>query len=324
MSSSINATERLWAWREWHEGVGRAIRPLYIKYAELKNKLARLNDYDDYGDQWRQKYETSHLETQVRDLYRQVEPLYRQLHAYVRRRLYETYGSGVIDLQGPLPAHLLGDMWGRFWSGLNNIVQPYPNKTSIDPTPAMIAQNYTVRQMFELGNDFFVSMGLKPVPDTFFNLSMLEKPSDRDVVCHATAWDFYDGKDFRIRMCTTVSFTDFLTIHHELGHTQYQMQYAHLPIEYRLTFIESSFNLKNYIKKVKNVMIEYNHCRDGANDGFHEAIGELMSMSVATAKHLQSIGLLEQIEDDPGINKNGFFPLNSFLIVIDIKCRSGH
>jgi hypothetical protein len=124
-------------------------------------------------------------------------------------------------------------MWGRFWSDLGDIVQPFRNKSSVDPTPAMMAQNFTVRRMFEMGSDFFVSMGLKPVPETFFNFSMLEKPSDREVVCHATAWDFNDGQDFRIRMCAGVSFSDFLTVHHELGHTQYQMQYAHLPYGYR-------------------------------------------------------------------------------------------
>lgn len=233
MSSSTNSTERLWAWKEWHQGVGRAIRPHFAKYVDLKNKLARLDGYSDYGDQWRQKYETKDLETKVKQLYQQIEPLYRQLHAYVRRRLYKIYGPSVIDLQGPLPAHLVGDMWGRFWSDLNNLVQPYPNRMSVDPTPAMKAQNYTVRRMFDMGNDFFVSMGLQPVPEMFYNLSMLEKPSDREVVCHATAWDFHDGKDFRIRMCTVVSFEYFLVIHHELGHIQYQMQYAHLPIGFR-------------------------------------------------------------------------------------------
>lgn len=233
MSSSINSNERLWAWQHWHQGVGRAIKPLYVNYVDLKNKLARLKGYNDYGDQWRQKYETKELEPQVQQLYQEIEPLYRQLHAYVRRKLYQTYGPSVIDLQGPLPAHLLGDMWGRFWSGLNDLVQPYPNKSSVDPTPAMITQNYTARRMFEMGNDFFLSMGLKPIPDTFFNRSMIEKPVDREVICHATAWDFSDGKDFRVRMCTRITFEDLLTIHHELGHTQYQMQYAHLPHGYR-------------------------------------------------------------------------------------------
>jgi len=196
METSTNASERLWAWQSWHDDVGRAIRPHYIKYVELKNRLARLRNFTDYGDEWRQNYETKELEPIVLELYRQLEPLYKQLHAYIRRRLYKTYGPEVIDLKGPLPAHLLGDMWGRFWSGLGNIVQPYPNRTSVDPTPAMNQQNYTVRQMFELGDDFFQSMGLKPLPDTFFNLSMLKKPADPDrkVICHATAWEFGDGK----------------------------------------------------------------------------------------------------------------------------------
>lgn len=235
MTTSTNATERLRIWQEWHDGVGRAIRPLYIKYVNFKNRLAKLKGFDDYGEEWRQKYEITDLEAVVRQLYQEIEPLYRQLHAYIRRRLHNVYGAKVIDLKGPLPAHLLGDLWGRFWSGLYDIVQPYPKKASFDATQTMIEQNYTVRRMFEMGNDFFVSMGLKPVPDAFYNLSMLEKPSDPNtkVVCHATAWDFYDGKDFRIKMCTKVNFDDFLTIHHELGHTQYQMQYAHLPYGYR-------------------------------------------------------------------------------------------
>lgn len=233
MFSSTNETERLWVWTQWHDGIGRAIKPLYINYVQLKNKLAKLDGYTDLGDQWRKKYETDDMEMKVNDLYLQLEPLYKQLHAYVRRRLYDVYGPKVIDLEGPLPAHLLGDMWGRFWSGLNDIVRPYPNKSAVDPTPAMLAQNYTIRRMFEMGNDFFVSMGLKPIPDQFFNLSMLEKPNDRDVVCHPSAWDFFDGKDFRIKMCTSMNLDNFLVIHHELGHTQYQMQYAHQPYGYR-------------------------------------------------------------------------------------------
>jgi len=202
---------------------------------ELKNRLSRLKNYEDSGDEWRQEYETKELEPIVLELYRQLEPLYKQLHAYIRRRLYQTYGPEVIDLKGPLPAHLLGDMWGRMWSGLNDIVQPYPDKNSVDPTPAMIQQNYTVQRMFELGDDFFQSMGLKPLPETFYNLSVIEKPADpkRKLICHPSAWDFYDGKDFRVIICTKLTFEDFLVIHHELGHSQYQMQYAHLPVPYR-------------------------------------------------------------------------------------------
>jgi hypothetical protein len=241
MMTSTNDSERLWAWQQWHDGVGRLMYPLYQNYVRWKNEAAVLDGYDDYGDKWRQKYETDELESIVEKLYQEIDPLYRQLHAYIRRRLYNAYGPDVIDLKGPLPAHLLGDMWGRFWSGLNDIAQPYPGKTSVDPTPALQKQNYTVRKMFEMGNDFFVSMGLKPVPETFFNLSLLEKPIDREVICHATAWEFSDGKDFRIRMCSKINFDDFLTVHHELGHIQYFMQYSHQPIGYRDGYSFNSF-----------------------------------------------------------------------------------
>ena len=235
MTESTNATERLKIWKEWHEGVGRLVRPHYVTYVELKNKLARLKGFKDYGDQWRQEYETEELEPIVLDLYKQLDPLYRQLHAFVRRRLFNTYGPKVVDLKGPLPAHLLGDMWGRFWSGLGKIVQPYSGKASVDPTLAMVKQNYTVRRMFEMGDDFFKSLGLFPLPGTFYNRSMLEKPLDSHlkVICHPSAWDFGDGQDFRTSMCTRVDFNDFLIIHHELGHVQYFMQYAHQPISYR-------------------------------------------------------------------------------------------
>lgn len=224
MATNGNYDDHLWAWQNWHEGVGRQLRPLYLRYVELKNQEARLNGFTDYGDQWRQKYETTELETIVKSLYAQVEPLYKQLHAYIRRKLYQTYGPDKVDLRGPLPAHLLSDMWGRFWVNLNEIAIPYPEKPSTDPTPEMIRQNFTAERMFRTGNDFYTSMGLKPVPDTFWTKSMLEKPTDgREVICHATAWDFYDGEDFRIRMCTRVVFEDFQTVHHELGHIQYFM-----------------------------------------------------------------------------------------------------
>ena len=191
MSNSLDAGERLWAWQRWHTEVGRRLRPLYVDYVRLKNKLARANSFDDYGDQWRQKYETKELEPLVRSLYAEIEPLYKQLHAFVRRRLYEAYGPSQVDLRGPLPAHLVGDMWGRFWSDLNAIVQPYKGKTSVDPTGEMVRQNYTVAKMFQMGDDFFKSMGLKGLPDTFYSRSLLQKPDDRQVICRTPSSDIY-------------------------------------------------------------------------------------------------------------------------------------
>lgn len=276
MAQTGDYDDHLWAWKTWHEGVGRQLRPLYLRYVDLTNKQARLNGFEDYGDQWRHNYDTTELEVIVKNLYQQVEPLYKQLHAYIRRQLYRTYGAENISLTGTLPAHLLGDMWGRFWLNLNGISQPYPDKPSSDPSDEMRRQNYTVDRMFRMGDEFYRSMGLKGVPHTFWNLSMLEKPADRDVMCHATAWDFNDARDFRIRMCSRVVFEDFQTVHHELGHIQYFMQYASQPIAFR----------------------------EGANDGFHEAIGELMAMSVSTTKHLKAVGLLTIDDEDQDVDMN--------------------
>ncbi|CAL4092150.1 unnamed protein product, partial [Meganyctiphanes norvegica] len=153
----------------------------------------------------------------------------------------------------------------RFWDPLFESLQPYPT-TDYNLDAKMKEQGYNVTHMFRMGEEFFTSMGLKKMPPSFYNLSMLEKPSDgREVLCHPTAWDFADGKDFRIKMCTTVTFENLQTIHHELGHIQYFMQYAHLPYMYR-------------------------------NGGFHEAIGELMSMSMSTPQHLEKVGLMNDAQ----------------------------
>ena len=287
MAHSTNYTERLQVWEGWRKEVGRKSKPLYERFIELKNAQAVLNGYDDLGDEWRKRFDTKTFEQDVLGMYAEMEPFYKELHAYVRRKLYDTYGEELIDLNGPLPAHLLSDMWGRFWNNLYPLMEPYSGKPAINPTEEMKKQNYTVRKMFETADDFYASMGLERVPDTFWNLSMLEKPEDRDVLCHATAWDFYDRKDYRIRMCTNdFNFEDLNTIHHELGHIQYFQQYSHLPAVYM----------------------------DGANDGFHEAIGELMAMVGSTPKHLHKIGLIKELKEDPEVDIN--FLMSQALITI--------
>jgi len=288
MAQSTNYTERLYVWEQWRTVVGQQIKPLYARYVELKNKLAVLNGFTDLGDEWRARYETDDFESDVTELYSQLEPLYKELHAYIRRKLYDVYGPEYIDITGPLPAHLLSDMWGRFWNNLYQFAEPFSGKPPIDPSPAMKEQNYTVLKMFHTGDDFYAAMGLYRVPDTFWDLSMLEKPEDgREVICHATAWDFYDAKDYRIRMCTRdFNFEDLNTIHHELGHIQYDQHYKTLPQVYR----------------------------DGANDGFHEAIGELMAMAGATPSHLFSIGLLDELVEDEELDLN--FLMSQALITI--------
>uniref|UniRef100_A0A8C7T9N9 Angiotensin-converting enzyme n=1 Tax=Oncorhynchus mykiss TaxID=8022 RepID=A0A8C7T9N9_ONCMY len=265
---------RLHVWEGWRVEVGKKMRPLYEDYVDLKNEAAKLNDYEDYGDYWRSNYETiddspynyarGQLMTDVRRIYKEILPLYKELHAYVRSKLQAKHPEH-IHPEGGLPAHLLGDMWGRFWTGLYPISTPFPEKTDIDVTEAMIAQKWPKDRLFQEAEKFFMSVGLYKMFDNFWKDSMLEKPTDgRKVVCHPTAWDMGNREDFRIKMCTEVNMDHFLTAHHEMGHNQYQMAYRNL----------------SYL------------LRDGANEGFHEAVGEIMSLSAATPKHLKALGLL--------------------------------
>ncbi|XP_066477411.1 angiotensin-converting enzyme 2 [Tiliqua scincoides] len=287
MADSTDYSERLWAWQGWRADIGQKMRPLYEGYVELKNEAARMNGYSDYGDYWRGNYEVDFPEDYrysrdelIRDVeatFEQIKPLYRELHAYVRHNLRRVYGEHRIDPQGCLPAHLLGDMWGRFWTNLYPLMIPYPAKPNIDVSSAMVAKNWTVTGIFEAAENFFVSVGLFAMTEGFWNNSMLVEPQDgRKVVCHPTAWDM-GKKDYRIKMCTKVNMDDFLTAHHEMGHIEYDMAYSNLP--YLL--------------------------RSGANEGFHEAVGEIMSLSAATPKHLKSLGLLDphfQEDNETDIN----------------------
>ncbi|KFW94280.1 Angiotensin-converting enzyme 2 [Phalacrocorax carbo] len=275
MANSTDYHERLWAWEGWRADVGRMMRPLYEEYVELKNEVAKLNGYSDYGDYWRANYEADYPENykysrdqlvkDVEKTFEQIKPLYQQLHAYVRHRLEQVYGPELISSTGCLPAHLLGDMWGRFWTNLYALTVPYPAKPNIDVTSAMVEKKWDAVKIFKAAEAFFFSIGLEKMTEGFWNNSMLTEPTDnRKVVCHPTAWDL-GKKDYRIKMCTKVTMDDFLTAHHEMGHIEYDMAYSEQP-----------FLL-----------------RGGANEGFHEAVGEIMSLSAATPQHLKSLDLLE-------------------------------
>uniref|UniRef100_A0A8C3SM84 Angiotensin-converting enzyme n=1 Tax=Chelydra serpentina TaxID=8475 RepID=A0A8C3SM84_CHESE len=287
MASSTDYSERLWAWQGWRAEVGKKMRPLYERYVDLENEAARLNNYSDYGDYWRGNYEVDNspeyaysrnqLIDDVETTFEQIKPLYRELHAYVRYRLENVYGSDRISSTGCLPAHLLGDMWGRFWTNLYALTVPYPDKPNIDVTSEMLKKNWDATKIFKAAEDFFISVGLYEMTEGFWNNSMITEPNDgRNVVCHPTAWDM-GKKDYRIKMCTKVSMDDFLTAHHEMGHIEYDMAYSNL----------------SYL------------LRSGANEGFHEAVGEIMSLSAATPKHLKSLDLLEstfQEDNETDIN----------------------
>ncbi|XP_011602426.2 angiotensin-converting enzyme [Takifugu rubripes] len=272
MAESRDYDELLFAWKGWRDSAGKVLRQGYKRYVELANKAATLNGHSDNGAFWRSLYESPTFEQDLEVLWKELEPLYHNVHAYVRRALYKKYGPERINLKGPIPAHLLGNMWAQTWSGIMDLVIPYPDATQVDATPAMQAQKWNATRMFQESDKFFTSLGLEPMPQEFWDKSMLEKPSDgRQVVCHASAWDFYNRKDFRIKQCTVVTMDDLITVHHEMGHVQYFLQYKDQPVSFR----------------------------DGANPGFHEAIGDVLALSVSTPKHLQSIGLLDKVENNP-------------------------
>ncbi|KAJ7427155.1 hypothetical protein WISP_09289 [Willisornis vidua] len=271
MAKSRDYEELLFAWKGWRDASGKKMRNNYKRYVELSNKAAMLNGYTDNGAYWRSLYETPTFEEDLERLYLQLQPLYLNLHAYVRRALYRKYGAEHINLKGPIPAHLLGNMWAQSWSNIFDLVIPFPDATKVDATPAMKKQGWTPKKMFEESDRFFTSLGLIPMPQEFWDKSMIEKPSDgREVVCHASAWDFYNRKDFRIKQCTVVNMDDLITVHHEMGHVQYFLQYKDQPVSFR----------------------------DGANPGFHEAVGDVMALSVSTPKHLHSINLLDEVMEN--------------------------
>ncbi|CAG5116627.1 unnamed protein product [Candidula unifasciata] len=231
-SRDYDTLETLWV--GWRNETGRKMKDLYTKFVQLSNEAVQYLGYQDTGEEWRSAYESDTFVADVQDLFDQLRPLYEQLHAYVRRRLRQVYGESRFPASGHIPAHLLGNMWAQEWGNVVELVKPFANKTSMDVTPEMVRQKYTVDKIFRTAEDFFVSLGFDKMVPSFWTLSMLEKPNDgREVVCHASAWDFYNQKDFRIKMCTDITQDDLMTVHHEMGHVAYFMQYKNQPVIYR-------------------------------------------------------------------------------------------
>jgi peptidyl-dipeptidase A len=255
-------------WEGWHT-ISIPIRKDYARFVELSNKGARVLDFADTGAMWRGKYDMppEAFAKELDRLWDQLRPLYVSLHAYVRGRLREKYGA-IVPEKGPIPAHLLGNIWQQGWANLYPLVAPAGDPPSVSLTDRLKAKKVEPLEMVRIGERFFTSLGFAGLPKTFYERSLFLKPRDRDVVCHASAWDIDSVEDLRIKMCIDVTEEDFTTIHHELGHNFYQRAYNRLP-----------FNL-----------------RDSANDGFHEAVGDTLALSV-TPEYLVKIGLLDKTPD---------------------------
>jgi peptidyl-dipeptidase A len=295
MAESRSEKELREAWEGWH-AVAIELRPLYSRFVELANEGAREIGYKDLGELWRSSYDMTpaEFEQETERLWNQVKPLYDQLHCHVRARLAEKYGKDVVPENGLIPAHLLGNMWAQEWGNIYPLVEPYPGAASVDVTRALKQAKYDELKMVTLGESFFTSLGLDPLPATFWERSMFVQPKDREVVCHASAWDVEMNDDLRIKMCIKINQEDLITIHHELGHNYYYHYYYKLPVLYQ----------------------------NGAHDGFHEAIGDALALSVTPA-YMKQIGLIDAVPaDDKGLinlqmqdalDKIGFLPFGKLI-----------
>jgi peptidyl-dipeptidase A len=274
IAKSRNYDELLEAWVGWH-AISQPMRPLYQRLVQVSNEGAQEIGFQDLGSLWRSSYDMppEAFEQEAQRLWGQVKPLYDELHCYVRARLAKQYGEDKVPAGQPIPAHLLGNMWAQEWNNIYSLVEPYKGQPSLDVDAELKRQNYDALRMVKLGETFFTSMGLKSLPETFYQRSQFTKPRDRDVVCHASAWDVTYDNDLRIKMCIKPTEEDLVTIHHELGHNYYYTYYYKLPVLYQ----------------------------QGAHDGFHEAIGDALTLSI-TPGYLKQVGLLKQVpQGDKGL-----------------------
>ena len=288
IENSRDPKELLDVWVGWHN-TARPMRADYAKLVELANEGARELGYKDTGAMWRSKYDMDPdaFAQEVDRLWGQVKPLYDSLHCYVRARLNEKYGGDVVPLDNPIPAHLLGNMWAQDWHQIYPLVAPPAADPGYSLTGLLEAKKVDAVQMTRYGEGFFTSLGFAPLPQTFWERSMLTKPRDREVVCHASAWDIDTKDDLRVKVCLQPNEEDFRTIHHELGHNFYQRAYNKQPFLYQ----------------------------DSANDGFHEAVGDTIALSI-TPEYLQKIGMIQQVPDpskDLGLLMNQALDKVAFL-----------
>ncbi|MCC7075041.1 MAG: M2 family metallopeptidase [Deltaproteobacteria bacterium] len=272
MTKSRNYDELLDAWQGWHT-ISPPMKPMYQRYVELSNEGARDLGFKDVAALWRGRYDMAPeaFEADMDRVWGQLKPLYQDLHCYARTKLAAAY-PGKVKSEGPIPAHLLGNMWAQEWANIYPLVEPYAGEASLDVTKALQGKKKTEVGLVNIGEGFFTSIGLKALPKSFYEKSLFLKPTDREVVCHASAWDLaYDAKanDVRIKMCIKVDEDNLVTIHHELGHIYYYEYYNNKPVLFQ----------------------------QGANDGFHEAIGDAIALSV-NPKYLTTIGVFDKAPAD--------------------------
>jgi len=275
--SSRNPEELKYYWQAWRNAQNPSKQTYFDFQSNMKDQ-AISTGYKDRQEEWLEGYEIEDAPSMMYHAWTKsievggeqvsLEGLYKQLHAYVRSKLAQFYNEKGTEINedGCIPAHLLGNMWAQSWGNIEDLVTPFPDSAPLNVTPALIEQKIDARKIFEISEEFFIQLGFDPMTDVFWNKTQYTKPKDRDVVCHASAWDMMAKDDFRVKMCTSVNQEDFTTVHHEMGHIAYFQQYKEQPFAYR----------------------------EAPNPGFHEAIGDTMSLAVNTPAHLRKVGLLEK------------------------------
>jgi peptidyl-dipeptidase A len=266
LESSRDYDELLDAWTGWHS-TARPLRQDYVRYVELANEGARGFGFEDLGAMWRSNYDMTAEEfrREASRLYGQVQPLYKELHCYTRKKLQEKYGADKVPSGKPIPSHLLGNMWAQQWDAVYDLLEPYLGVGSLDVDSALVKQGYDAVKMTKSAETFYKSIAFPALPQTFWERSMLTQPRDRDVQCHASAWHMDAREDVRIKQCIRPTYEELRTIYHELGHVYYYLWYKDQPILFQ----------------------------NGAHEGFHEAVGDTVNLSMTPA-YLAQIGLVNE------------------------------
>jgi peptidyl-dipeptidase A len=294
LAASRDPEEMKQVWEAWH-AVGSPLRQKYTRFIQLQNKGAQELGFKDMGAMWRSNYDMTpeQFSTELERLWNQVRPLYESLHAYVRSRMIKQYGDQATTREGLIRADLLGNPWAQEWGNVYTLASDKGADRGYDLTSILKQKKVGEIEMVRYGENFFKSLGFAPLPKSFWERSLFTKPQDREVVCHASAWDIDNKEDLRLKMCIQINEEDFITIHHELGHNVYQRAYNKEPFLFQ----------------------------NGANDGFHEAIGDTIALSI-TPEYLQKVGLLQTVPKsddtalllDQAMDKIAFMP---FGLLID-------
>lgn len=281
IQNSRDSDELAYYWKEWYDHAGIPARDNFKTYIDLTRKSAKINGLKSFADDWIDEYDDKNFEANIDKIYNEILPFYKELHAYVRYRLKEKYGAEKFTENGNIPIHLLGNLWAQQWHEVIDLINPYPDTPFIEVTDEMVKQGYTQEKIFRMGDDFFQSLNMTKLPESFWTKSVLKKPDDpnRQIVCHASAWDFFKKDDVRIKQCTEITQAHLYIAHHELGHIQYYLQYQ----DQHAVF------------------------RGAPNPGFHEAVGDTIALSVSSPKHLKKIGLIKNGELDEKSRINELF-----------------